>query len=749
MKQKRTLHKLIYSNYLTSSLIPIFAIEIVLLVLYFGVSYFITNKSQNVLYEQATQTLNEITVQESKIIDGQFKDVGRLIELLRDDHEQFYINKECLLPNGEPTFAVHKNGVYFKPVDNGGGSLYYSSDTKLGKKELNKARCSEVIDPLMKSIVDTNPIVTQAYLNTYDNLNRIYPYMPDAPAQYGPILHMIDYNFYYLADKKHNPDKKNVWTSAYLDPAGQGWMISNIVPVYNGDFLEGVTGLDVTVDAIVKNVLSLEIPWNGSAFLVDKDGMILAMSKEIEKILGLKELKEHKYESNIETTIEKPEDYNILKGVNSDISKQMEVIFKNNKQINQLVLDNKNYTLAQKEIPETKWRLMVVLDDEKVYASVTELKEQANVIGYYVIFAMVLFYLLFFFYLLRKSHGVANQISNPIEDLSQLTTDLGKKENYRIQKHVGITEVDSLIDNFNDMSTELDIRTEETIQAQLREKTKEKDAEIAYRAGLFESASSYLHNIGNALTVLDTKIVYLRNITEALKKSGKGIQKVVTLLNETDATQDQKEKIGNFLGQFEKALSVNVTSELNKVTDGIFDIKNHAVESIRHQQDVFNQNNEASDSYIQCFDLKDMLDSLVEDFYLSLSRHNIKVNLETKGDLNIKTMKFQFLSGLTNVIKNAIEAIKDKKIKDGTIDIQAYLKDDGVEIIIKDNGSGIDPKNKEFIFKSGFTTKEDGHGLGLHAFNNFLNAKGGNIRINSDGVNKGASVVIQIGLCDE
>lgn len=46
------------------------------------------------------------------------------------------------------------------------------------------------------------------------------------------------YNFYYLADLAHNPSKEVIWTDAYLDPAGAGWMISAIAPVYKGDFLE-------------------------------------------------------------------------------------------------------------------------------------------------------------------------------------------------------------------------------------------------------------------------------------------------------------------------------------------------------------------------------------------------------------------------------------------------------------------------------------------------------------------------------
>lgn len=61
MQETLSLHRIIYKNYLSSALLPIFAIELVLLLLYFGVSYFITQKSQELLQEEATQNLMEIT----------------------------------------------------------------------------------------------------------------------------------------------------------------------------------------------------------------------------------------------------------------------------------------------------------------------------------------------------------------------------------------------------------------------------------------------------------------------------------------------------------------------------------------------------------------------------------------------------------------------------------------------------------------------------------------------------------------
>ena len=62
---------------------------------------------------------------------------------------------------------------------------------------------------------------------------------------------MENYNFYYLADEKHNPERKSVWTDVYLDPAHKGWLLSIIAPIYKGNTLEGVTGIDISL----KNLL--------------------------------------------------------------------------------------------------------------------------------------------------------------------------------------------------------------------------------------------------------------------------------------------------------------------------------------------------------------------------------------------------------------------------------------------------------------------------------------------------------------
>ena len=68
-----------------------------------------------------------------------------------------------------------------------------------------------------------------------------------------------------------------------------------------------------------------------------------------------------------------------------------------------------------------------------------------------------------------------------------------------------------------------------------------------------------------------------------------------------------------------------------------------------------------------------------------------------------------------------------------------------VIIDISDNGLGIKEQDRPKLLKSGFTTKVNGHGLGLHSFNNFLNSHNGKLNLTSDGYLKGATLHIEIG----
>ena len=61
-----------------------------------------------------------------------------------------------------------------------------------------------------------------------------------------------------------------------------------------------------------------------------------------------------------------------------------------------------------------------------------------------------------------------------------------------------------------------------------------------------------------------------------------------------------------------------------------------------------------------------------------------------------------------------------------------------------DNGVGIVPENLTNIFQYGFTTKKTGNGIGLHTSATFIQEMGGTLSVNSEGVGKGATFIVEL-----
>lgn len=490
------LDRLIFRKFFRSALIPIFFIEAFLLILYFGINSYVAKEIEQTLLIITKDNAQKILSGEAWKIDQKMKEVSRLARVMQRDHERFYRDlPNCRAANFNARYGVHANNVYHKLKDNGGSSLYYSSATRIGVTESLKAVCSESLDTVLKAIVDSNPIISQAYLNTSDNMNRLYPFMADAPTQYGPKLVMADYNFYYLADEKHNPERDVKWTEAYLDPAGQGWMISAVVPIYHKNALEGVSGLDVTIEALIKKALDMKPSWATGAFLIDASGMIIAMSPETEKLLDLKELKTHVYDTTISGTVIKPSEYNLNKLRDESLRQQFAKALseKSKNDMPALTIQGKQYLLHHELIDETGWKLMMLVDQQVIYANIERLNVLSNRIGLAAIALMILFYIIFFFYLLTKSRMLATRIAKPIRQLTKLTSDVGFSKEIEKIDSIGIFEIDALLQNFNKMISELSNRSEQILQSRLQDGLRIKENEILKR----QATTDILTNLPN------------------------------------------------------------------------------------------------------------------------------------------------------------------------------------------------------------------------------------------------------------
>lgn len=69
-----------------------------------------------------------------------------------------------------------------------------------------------------------------------------------------------------------------------------------------------------------------------------------------------------------------------------------------------------------------------------------------------------------------------------------------------------------------------------------------------------------------------------------------------------------------------------------------------------------------------------------------------------------------------------------------------------IRISVTDTGSGIAPENLTRIFSYGFTTRDDGHGFGLHSSANAAREMGGSLTATSDGPGQGATFTLELPL---
>lgn len=101
-----------------------------------------------------------------------------------------------------------------------------------------------------------------------------------------------------------------------------------------------------------------------------------------------------------------------------------------------------------------------------------------------------------------------------------------------------------------------------------------------------------------------------------------------------------------------------------------------------------------------------------------------------KQEIIAKLDRTQLIRVVTNLVKNAIQAIPEGQTPYINVNVSAY--DNDVVILISDNGSGISEENIEKVFEPKFTTKTSGMGLGLAMVKNIVETYNGSITFNSE-----------------
>lgn len=455
----------IWQSYLKTALIPLIVVELVFVSVYFLANSWSRVETMSYLQESANIELNILAEKEAGIIDKQLADITNTAELYQQQAKQA-LEKDPAISNEDLSrLAYADNGAYYttKDKESGGAAVFYSGIMPINEPEREKTAKLMALQDLMKSIIESHPLAASIYFNSYDSLNVIYPYF-NVLEQYPAKMNIPEYNFYYEADLAHNPDQKVVWTDAYLDPAGHGWMASAIAPVYSGNTLAGVTGIDVTINTITDQILNWEFPWNGYGVLIGKDGTILALPQQGEEDWGLTELTDHHYEQAIMQDTFKPDNFNVYK--RAEFSAVANALKNSQNGATKITLNNNKQLVSWNTVSETGWKLLVIVPENNIYQKMNTISQSLLQIGMMMIAGLIIFYSIFFYILSRRSYAMSKNISQPLNEINTILNNIGTGDYYQQEPEMHVKELQETAKNLVDMGEKLGSSNNELVLAQ-------------------------------------------------------------------------------------------------------------------------------------------------------------------------------------------------------------------------------------------------------------------------------------------
>lgn len=274
--------------------------------------------------QKNTDNPAEVSLDKLQVIIENLEKEGQQLSSDLDRIAHYYQDlidrKDSVLKNPGP-FKYTLDGPFSTNLpqeDSTLSSIIILNTTKDRKKAEEEILLTNSLDSAFASFMRRNPIAVQIYSNSALQVSRVYPAY-DTKNIVDPNIDVTTFNFYYQADKERNPSKRLVWIpDAYVDPAGKGWILSLIHPVYDGEELFAVLGVDFTVSDVIHNYLESV---KGNFLMVNSKGDIVAGKAEAIEALSMPPLKNHVYRETIQSDNFRISDFNLFQSKSPEVRK--------------------------------------------------------------------------------------------------------------------------------------------------------------------------------------------------------------------------------------------------------------------------------------------------------------------------------------------------------------------------------------------------------------------------------------------
>ncbi|MGH8219565.1 MAG: MHYT domain-containing protein [Steroidobacteraceae bacterium] len=274
------------------------------------------------------------------------------------------------------------------------------------------------------------------------------------------------------------------------------------------------------------------------------------------------------------------------------------------------------------------------------------------------------------------------------------------------------------------------------LQLQLQEASRE--------AGMAEVATGVLHSIGNVLNSLSVSASIL---SSRLRES-----RVINVQRAARLLTDQSPGFGAFFESdprgrefpaYLRQLGEHLATENRELCDEARAVATHVehIGKIVAAQQTYARHGGS----IEELEVSELIEHAIALHFPTDSELLVRRDYQSVGRAVLDRHKV--LQILANLLSNARHAMRGPGQGPKLLTVRLHPASSGsCQIEVEDTGTGISEESMRRLFEFGFTTKEDGHGFGLHSSAILAREMGGELIARSDGVARGACFTLRLPL---